>query len=73
MTRAQALNPHNRVMPAPKVETQEPKLPGTEQPRTIDGVPITDGPRRDKNGTFLRAAYHIGNGVYRVDRGTKVG
>jgi hypothetical protein len=59
-------------MAAPKVDAPE-NTPAPEKPRTIDGVPVTDGPVRDKDGTFLRAAYPVGNGMYRVDRGTKVG
>lgn len=58
-------------MAAPKVDTPD-NTPATETPRTIDGVKIFDGPQRDKTGTFLKAAYPVGNGVYRVDRGTKV-
>lgn len=58
-------------MAAPKVDAPE-NTSAPETPRTIDGVKLYDGPQRDKAGTFLKAAYPVGNGVYRVDRGTKV-
>jgi hypothetical protein len=70
--RAQVPNPHNRVMPAPKVDQPESAKAPAAEPLIVGGVPVTDGPIRDKNLTFLKAAYPVGNGIYRVDHGTKV-